>query len=52
MGNKTTSDTTDPIDTDQIAKLRPAVASIQAEIDQKYESRLLKKSPKENGLPV
>lgn len=39
----------DPIDTDQIAELRSAVASIQAEIDQKYES-LAKKSPKEKWI--
>lgn len=46
---QTTPDTIDPIDTDQIAELRSAVASIQAEIDQKYES-LAKKSPKEKWI--
>ncbi len=39
----------EPVDTDQIAELRSSVASIQAEIDQKYES-LAKKSAREKWL--
>lgn len=42
---QTTPESIDPIDTNQIAELSSSVASIQAEIDQKYES-LAKKSPK------
>ena len=46
---QTTPESIDPIDTNQIAELRSSVASIQAEIDQKYES-LAKKSPKEKWI--
>jgi len=46
---QTTPESIDPIDTNQIAELHSSVASIQAEIDQKYES-LAKKSPKEKWI--
>jgi periplasmic protein TonB len=46
---QTTPESIDPIDTNQIAELRSSVASIQAEIDQKYES-LAKKSLKEKWI--
>lgn len=46
---ETTEAFMEPVDTDQIAELRSSVASIQAEIDQKYES-LAKKSLREKWL--
>lgn len=49
MAEENTEAFMDPVDTDQIAELRSSVASIQAEIDQKYES-LAKKSLREKWL--
>lgn len=49
MAEENTEAFMEPVDTDQIAELRSSVASIQAEIDQRYES-LAKKSVREKWL--